>query len=683
MSSKSIKKNKKNEIKDDVKKIEAKLFFINSLSQMGKTTLLTLLHLRLKNDYKPVTLHLKEFDCKSDNYNNLISQLIEKIFFAITNRHFNETFIDSKFQQLNNELKKHSNIVYIIDDLHLLFTIKSYFKDTNNDQTKYLMELLNIICSANIISFISLSITDHEGELVKDKNILQSKLKDIFLPIADTIFRNIGTLKIELFTLDYIDTNKIKEYYYPLIKKIYNITFNNLDDTISTIYNLSGGLPFWFQLIFSHIVKYCVNNNISTINADFINCVIVNELKHMELDTFDKHYNKLSNEEKDLLTEITYIKKDITTNFKYAVDKHVLINKINEKHNYEQANIQKAINTLIGKKILKIKSTPEILNMDASSNSSDYNKFLTINPLIFPKFIREKNDVRIVHLSDTHIGKHDSFVLKAAIEKINIIRPHILIITGDITESGKPEEFIDASREFNEIDLAYLSNSPKHQRMIIGFGNHDYHKNADVPPAHDAKVKELFPYTGMLSPNLKIEIKNINFEIFYFHSTPSKKRKYKAKGIVSELQLKDIMNNKLIAEKPSNNTIRIAALHHSPTEINDSSVPLLIRRYHNSLLKLKNSAMFLKFLTDYKFHMILHGHFHLYTYKRCLSVDNFKTIPPLSIDAGSLCKKNNKISGFNLLIFNHNNSQSYKIIRNIYDSDNNIFKDSNSGDFDL
>jgi 3',5'-cyclic AMP phosphodiesterase CpdA len=70
---------------------------------------------------------------------------------------------------------------------------------------------------------------------------------------------------------------------------------------------------------------------------------------------------------------------------------------------------------------------------------------------------------RIVHLSDIHFGRVDVGVVERAITKIGEIDPHLVVVSGDLTQRARSRQFIEA-REF-------LDKLP--QPQIVVPGNHD------------------------------------------------------------------------------------------------------------------------------------------------------------------------------------------------------------------
>ncbi len=69
----------------------------------------------------------------------------------------------------------------------------------------------------------------------------------------------------------------------------------------------------------------------------------------------------------------------------------------------------------------------------------------------------------IVHISDIHFGKVDYAVVKRLKEKIGEINPHLVIVSGDLTQRARSAQFIEAK--------AFLDALP--QPQIVVPGNHD------------------------------------------------------------------------------------------------------------------------------------------------------------------------------------------------------------------
>lgn len=69
----------------------------------------------------------------------------------------------------------------------------------------------------------------------------------------------------------------------------------------------------------------------------------------------------------------------------------------------------------------------------------------------------------IAHLSDLHFGKIDAQILEPLRRRLHALKPHLVVVSGDLTQRAKPDQF-RAARE-------YLDTLPKPQVVVPG--NHD------------------------------------------------------------------------------------------------------------------------------------------------------------------------------------------------------------------
>jgi len=69
----------------------------------------------------------------------------------------------------------------------------------------------------------------------------------------------------------------------------------------------------------------------------------------------------------------------------------------------------------------------------------------------------------LAHISDLHFGKVDQLLAENLIEDLRMIKPDLLIISGDLTQRARKKQFIQAKE--------YLQRLPKPQLVIPG--NHD------------------------------------------------------------------------------------------------------------------------------------------------------------------------------------------------------------------
>ena len=69
----------------------------------------------------------------------------------------------------------------------------------------------------------------------------------------------------------------------------------------------------------------------------------------------------------------------------------------------------------------------------------------------------------LVHLSDTHFGRVDYAIVERLKEKIEEINPHLIIVSGDLTQRARSHQFIEARK--------FLKSLPQPQLVVPG--NHD------------------------------------------------------------------------------------------------------------------------------------------------------------------------------------------------------------------
>lgn len=84
---------------------------------------------------------------------------------------------------------------------------------------------------------------------------------------------------------------------------------------------------------------------------------------------------------------------------------------------------------------------------------------------------------RIIHISDVHVGDADQGVLHRAREAIAALNPHLIVLSGDITQSGRRREFAEAA--------TYLATMPA--PIVAAPGNHD-------APVFDPLARIATPY---------------------------------------------------------------------------------------------------------------------------------------------------------------------------------------------
>lgn len=70
---------------------------------------------------------------------------------------------------------------------------------------------------------------------------------------------------------------------------------------------------------------------------------------------------------------------------------------------------------------------------------------------------------RIIHISDVHVGDADQATLDGARQAITTLKPDLIVLSGDVTQSGRRREFADAAK--------FLATMPA--PIVAAPGNHD------------------------------------------------------------------------------------------------------------------------------------------------------------------------------------------------------------------
>ena len=96
---------------------------------------------------------------------------------------------------------------------------------------------------------------------------------------------------------------------------------------------------------------------------------------------------------------------------------------------------------------------------------------------------------RLVHLSDIHFGSVDQNILLPLIETVQRMEPHLVVVSGDLTQRARPSEFEEAR--------AFLNRLPQPQLVVPG--------NHDVPlyNPYSRFVDKLKRYQRYITPDLE------------------------------------------------------------------------------------------------------------------------------------------------------------------------------------
>jgi 3',5'-cyclic AMP phosphodiesterase CpdA len=83
----------------------------------------------------------------------------------------------------------------------------------------------------------------------------------------------------------------------------------------------------------------------------------------------------------------------------------------------------------------------------------------------------------VVHLSDIHFGRTDDAVVAAIVPLIHSLAPDVLVVSGDLTQRAKPDQFRAARR--------FLDDLPKPQIVVPALPA----AAEKVPPLHQPRPR--------------------------------------------------------------------------------------------------------------------------------------------------------------------------------------------------
>lgn len=252
--------------------------------------------------------------------------------------------------------------------------------------------------------------------------------------------------------------------------------------------------------------------------------------------------------------------------------------------------------------------------------------------------------MRIAHISDLHVARFPCNLLKLFSKRIFAVLNHflfrkkqysfknfdnfltllkeqatdLLIITGDLTTSSLKEEFIQAKKLLDRVEIPY----------IVIPGNHDkYTKNADLSQRFFSYFPNPKPIFGCLK-NKKVQAHQIQENLFIVAlDTTIATNLFSSRGLFSENAEKSLLE---ILEKIPK-TAKIILLNHYPLFTHEKESRTLegAQNLENLLKKFPNVVLY------------LHGH----THRHCI-VDLRKANLPIILDSGSISKIDNASCNF-------------------------------------
>jgi 3',5'-cyclic AMP phosphodiesterase CpdA len=105
--------------------------------------------------------------------------------------------------------------------------------------------------------------------------------------------------------------------------------------------------------------------------------------------------------------------------------------------------------------------------------------------------------LRLVHLADIHFGAADPHVLEAAVQTIQQAAPQMVIVSGDLTQSGKHREFEAAEKWLGDLGLPCACTPGNHDtpmfklhhRVLNPFGRYQKYLSDFAFPVRTGRIR--------------------------------------------------------------------------------------------------------------------------------------------------------------------------------------------------
>ena len=230
--------------------------------------------------------------------------------------------------------------------------------------------------------------------------------------------------------------------------------------------------------------------------------------------------------------------------------------------------------------------------------------------------------MKIAHISDLHFGAHDPAARDALLAHLIEARPHLVIASGDITQSATDAEFAAARMFFDELPM----------EVFVIPGNHDL-PGFDLTRFINPFARYKRHLIDVLDPELAagpVHIKGINTARRILPHWNW------ANGAVSAKQRRDIARAFVTATAPW----RILVLHH----------PLMSPKEFPLDIIVFNAKELLKTIADQRIDIVLAGHQH-HAYIETRQETDHKTLF-VSASTAMSTRIRRQPQGFNMLEFN-------------------------------
>jgi 3',5'-cyclic AMP phosphodiesterase CpdA len=195
--------------------------------------------------------------------------------------------------------------------------------------------------------------------------------------------------------------------------------------------------------------------------------------------------------------------------------------------------------------------------------------------------------MRIVHLSDLHFGHHDPVVVEGLAADITSQDPNLVIVSGDFTQNGTEDEFIEARKFLDTLSAPVFAVPGNHdvpqynlfKRLINPYGLYRRHIAEELEPFLDMG--------GVAIAGMKT-VRRIRFGLNW------------ADGSISREQLSQLEER---FSKASPNAVRMIVAHH----------PLLFPEEQMAKRQrlVKRADVALETFAGLGVRLVMSGHFHM------------------------------------------------------------------------
>ncbi|MEO5635266.1 MAG: metallophosphoesterase [Candidatus Paceibacterota bacterium] len=262
---------------------------------------------------------------------------------------------------------------------------------------------------------------------------------------------------------------------------------------------------------------------------------------------------------------------------------------------------------------------------------------------------------KIIHISDIHFGKIDQKSTRSLLTAFSVISPNLIIISGDLTQRAKPEQFKEAQKFIKDLKK-------------LGFPSFVIPGNHDIEPLYKPVARALNPYLNYkkyISKNLEPIYSDDKLAIAGINTSRSTNLK---NGGVNTSQIKKL--EKWFATFSPKMT-KIIVSHH-PLDL-----PIHIPRY--KLARKASGGM--ELLATYNIDLYLSGHYHRSSV--VATSERYKTLgySGISLQAGTVSRRQRgEVQSFNVITIN---KPRLLIETFLWKSEENLFRKSTENNFQL